>query len=376
MLGQGRYHRYALALAIFVIQLGRQSVESFGLNFLRSSTRAVKRSTFSRCGNKQGQHQSATSTPSQNLVLHAATDTAPEKERPRRKNPRLLKLRIRRVLRRRARRLARLRRTKKDTERQTKLVGTLAVSARNSSNVNDVDEKGSDHVSAGIPRAGNDSYIAPRGDIRTAATAAADVERAGQTAVSLAATAAVVESTIAGALPINDTVNETIGRTSTHKKSKIRKRKHSTKAKHASAKRRRSIKDGDRRGLWKSIFGPRPLRDVESVDELCRLVDNEGWKLEDLSVFTWDGGSAPMDCAGGDNLADPRSIDDTRSSSGAGVSLAAGDSSMKDGSPAPDTTMHPTVQAVLDRAASGTTPSGHGDGRRIGLAIEVCPDMF
>ncbi|CAN0396011.1 unnamed protein product, partial [Laminaria digitata] len=32
---------------------------------------------------------------------------------------------------------------------------------------------------------------------------------------------------------------------------------------------------------------------------------------------------------------------------------------------------HPTVEALLERAAAGTRPSGHGDGRRIGLAIEV-----
>ncbi|CAN0120678.1 unnamed protein product, partial [Ectocarpus sp. 12 AP-2014] len=32
--------------------------------------------------------------------------------------------------------------------------------------------------------------------------------------------------------------------------------------------------------------------------------------------------------------------------------------------------LHPAVQALLERATAGTKPSMHGDGRRIGLAIE------
>ncbi|CAN0198086.1 unnamed protein product, partial [Ectocarpus fasciculatus] len=32
--------------------------------------------------------------------------------------------------------------------------------------------------------------------------------------------------------------------------------------------------------------------------------------------------------------------------------------------------LHPAVQALLERATAGTKPSMHGDGRKIGLAIE------
>ena len=96
--------------------------------------------------------------------------------------------------------------------------------------------------------------------------------------------------------------------------------------------------------LWRSIFGVRPpLKEVNSIDDLFCFVDERGWGLEDLSVVTRRGDRAPA-------------TDPTR----------AGDC-MVDVSAA----LHPTVRAVLERAEKGTVPSEHGDGRRIGLAIEV-----
>ncbi|CAM9772503.1 unnamed protein product [Ascophyllum nodosum] len=95
--------------------------------------------------------------------------------------------------------------------------------------------------------------------------------------------------------------------------------------------------------LWRSIFGVRPpLKEVNSIDDLFCFVDERGWGLEDLSVVTRRGDRAPA-------------TDPTR----------AGDC-MVDVSAA----LHPTVRAVLERAKKGTVPSEHGDGRRIGLAIE------
>lgn len=119
----------------------------------------------------------------------------------------------------------------------------------------------------------------------------------------------------------------------------------------------RPIVHGEGRGLWRSIFGPRPLLDIHSVEELSRLVDVDGWKLEDLSVVTGTAG------AGGARAA-------VRAAAGADEDAAADITT--DGAHTP----HPVVQAVLERAAAGTTPSKHADGRRIGLAIEVQRTAF
>lgn len=86
---------------------------------------------------------------------------------------------------------------------------------------------------------------------------------------------------------------------------------------------------------------------MNSVEELSRLVDVEGWALEDLSVLT-TAGTLPVDRVG---------VNDSEDETGVVVDLAS--------------VGHPAIRAVLERAARGTTPSAHGDGRRIGLAIEV-----
>lgn len=121
----------------------------------------------------------------------------------------------------------------------------------------------------------------------------------------------------------------------------------------------RPIVKGKSRGLWGSIFGPRPLLEVCSVEELSRLIDDEGWRLEDLSVVT---GANPAARQGGADLEGKR-----KDAATAGVADGRG---LTDRSGV-ELTMHPVVQAVLERAAAGTLPSGHADGRRIGLAIEV-----
>eukprot|EP00903_Cladosiphon_okamuranus_P009684 g9214.t1 len=209
--------------------------------------------------------------------------------------------------------------------------------------------------------------------------------------------------------------------------------------KHATIKGRPIVKGGKGRGLWRSIFGPRPLLEVHSIDQLSQLVDVEGWALEDLSVFTGGGGGrsstesvaahttvaatatasataiAAVDldgvaqeaapAAGANNWSETplpesggagRDLDLQHLAQRTGPATATIDSvkeeediaAEEDGDddvhlpaktnalPAPQgqqqqqQPVHPAVQAVLDRAAAGTAPSLHRDGRRIGLAIE------
>ncbi|CAM9219890.1 unnamed protein product, partial [Discosporangium mesarthrocarpum] len=94
----------------------------------------------------------------------------------------------------------------------------------------------------------------------------------------------------------------------------------------------RPLVHGEGHGLWRSVFGPRPLLEVRSVGELSRLIDEEGWPLGDLSVKT--GGA-------GDGSVDKR----WRSS-------------------------HPVIRAILERKAARSIPSGRTDGMRIALSIE------
>lgn len=96
-------------------------------------------------------------------------------------------------------------------------------------------------------------------------------------------------------------------------------------------------------GLWWPVFSPKKiLKEMSSVEELSRFVDDEKWCLQDLSVVTWRGDGVQCSATG---------------VAGRGVDTAP--------------VLHPTVRAVLKRAVMGTSPSRHGDGRRIGLAIEV-----
>lgn len=131
----------------------------------------------------------------------------------------------------------------------------------------------------------------------------------------------------------------------------------------------RPIVRGEGRSLWGSIFGPRPLRSVHSIEELSTLIDVDGWRLEDLSVVTGispishgvggssrGGDSDPADAAASLRSKSDANYTDYGDGDGGGEAAAA---------------VHPLVQAVLDRAAAGTLPSLHNDGRRIGLAIEV-----
>lgn len=104
-------------------------------------------------------------------------------------------------------------------------------------------------------------------------------------------------------------------------------------------------------GLWRWIFSPRSLVEVHSVEQLSELLDGEDRGLETLSVRADYGSGTPVDDARADR--DPHGKHDD-CSEWEQYRLR-----------------HPVVQAVLDRAASGTVPSMHGDGRRIGLAIEV-----
>ncbi|CAM9368604.1 unnamed protein product [Choristocarpus tenellus] len=103
--------------------------------------------------------------------------------------------------------------------------------------------------------------------------------------------------------------------------------------------RGRPLVNGNGRGQWRSVFGPRPLLELQSVGELSYLVDKEGWGLEDLSVKTSRRSALDVD--------------------------------REEGSDGGERYSHPVVQAILSRAAAGSKPSGRTDGMRIGLAIEV-----
>lgn len=135
----------------------------------------------------------------------------------------------------------------------------------------------------------------------------------------------------------------------------------------------RPIVRGEGRSLWGSIFGPRPLRSVHSIEELSTLMDVDGWRIEDLSVITGTGPTThgfDGKSAGGDsNPTDAAYALESKSDTHV-VDHGDGDG---DGNPGGEAAaaVHPLVQAVLDRGAAGTLPSLHNDGRRIGLAIEV-----
>lgn len=128
-------------------------------------------------------------------------------------------------------------------------------------------------------------------------------------------------------------------------------KEHAVALRDSPAKRKRLIASRRGLGLWHSIVGPKSLLEVHSVDRLKKLVDCEGYRLEELSVLTSVGASATLN--------NEREVSSNHGGCEDGVE--AHDNNMR----------HPVVQAVLDRAAAGTVPSMHGDGRRIGLAIEV-----
>lgn len=106
-------------------------------------------------------------------------------------------------------------------------------------------------------------------------------------------------------------------------------------------------------GLWWPVFrSKKKLKEIRSVEELSHFVDDKKWCLQYLSVVTWRGDGIRSD--------DPsRAVEECSATGVAGRGV--------DNAPV----LHPTVQAVLNRAMMGTIPSRHGDGRRIGLAIEV-----
>lgn len=110
---------------------------------------------------------------------------------------------------------------------------------------------------------------------------------------------------------------------------------------------------GEISGLWWPVFRSKKiLKEIRSVEELSHFVDDKEWCLQYLSVVTWRGDGIRSD--------DPsRAVKDCSATGVAGRGV--------DNAPV----LHPTVRAVLKRAVMGTIPSRHGDGRRIGLAIEV-----
>lgn len=308
-----------LALVAFAVQLGSQASESFGFSPL---TPAIK--TCSTTRSREGASKS-------HLLVGSATTAAGLEEKTERRRSLLRrgeasssrsKRRLTgRAIRRRARRLHRIRR--KQQARTTQ--------------VNDVGLESQHNFNASFPAT------------RERPPAAGDGQKAARLAVAAAtATAESLAAEEALSVLINEESNKPSS--SADSASTSRRRRHPA----STVKGRRIAKAGEGRGLWRSIFGPRPLLQVHSVEDLSRLVDVEGWALEDLSVLT-PAGTRPVDRIGVKSIG-VKSSEDEAGLDADMVSVG-----------------HPAVRAVLERAARGTTPSAHGDGRRIGLAIEVRP---
>lgn len=291
-----------------------------------------------------------------------------------------------------------------------------------------------------VGRVANSTYFPIRRG-RRAAAAAAEAEAEAPTAAAVAAAAAVTGRKREGGADLGTPGNLAVSPEKTppalsssyasdddaerppEALAATSKRRNGRKE-HATIKGRPIVKGGKDRGLWRSIFGPRPLLEVHTIDQLSQLVDAEGWGLEDLSVFTGGSGSGRVratdsavsntaaaitaDVAVDDNI--DGVVRDSAEKNGGEIALeeqvvrgtgstammsddedgccgstAVGDdatveqarstttpSSLQQSQPRQQQQQqrHPSVQAVLERAAAGTRPSEHGDGRRIGLAIE------
>lgn len=289
----------ALAAA-FAVQLGRQASEGFGLSPL---TPALKRCPVTGSRERASRPQV--------LVCSATTATGPEeKTEPRRRllrrgqasSPRSTRRVTVRAIQRRAKRLHRIR-------KKQQALGTTV------DEVNDVGlEIESQHTTYYDASSPATSEKRP--------PAAGEGQKEARLAMAATMWTGETEESIPAEEPLSALVDEKRVKPSSRRRPAT-----------STVKGRRIAKAGEGRGLWRSIFGPKSLLEVHSAEELSRLVDVEGWALEDLSVLTPNG---------------------TRPADHASVG-------------------HPAVRAVLERAARGTTPSEHGDGRRIGLAIEVRP---
>ncbi len=327
--------------------------------------------------------QDDTTTGQQSTLLRPAESLQTSKRR-----------RVKGAIKRRARRLARVR--KKNKARQDAL-GLLPV--------NDVA-----NISAS-------TYFPTRRGGRAAAAVAAPAAEAAEDPSAAAAAAQSPTGCVAG----SSESSAGAGAATAKALAPTAKRR----KKHANIKGRPIVKGGKGRGLWRSIFGPRPLLEVHSIEQLSHLVDVEGWGLEDLSVFTagGGGGARAVESATGAAIAAAVAVDTGDAaraaasatviqrreenlataddgSGGAGLDQGEGPATAataeedlgagaRDGAPGDSDgaalaederqqqrqqqqqqPLHPAVQAVLRRAAAGTSPSLHRDGRRIGLAIE------
>lgn len=303
-----------LALVAFAVQLGGQASEGFGFSpfapAIKTCSTTVSRERASK---------------SQLVVGSATTAAGPDEKTERRRSllrrgeassSRSKRHLTGRAIRRRARRLHRIRR--KQQARTTQ--------------VNDVGLESQHNADASFPASRERPPAA--GDGQKAARPTVEAETG--TAESLAAEEAL------SLLIDEESIKPSSSADST---STSWRRRHPA----STVKGRRIAKAGEGRGLWRSIFGRRPLLEVHSVEDLSRLVDIEGWALEDLSVFT-PAGTRPVDRVGVNSSEDEAGVVADMASVG-----------------------HPAIRAVLERAARGTTPSAHEDGRRIGLAIEVRP---
>ncbi|CAN0395981.1 unnamed protein product, partial [Laminaria digitata] len=236
-----------------------------------------------------------------------STVEAAEQEKGRVSPPRRVlspssKRRVKRAIRRRARRLARVRRKNKSKQ------DALARAATCIHN-DDVATAASILNDDGAPVA-NSTYFPPRWDRRARRRAAALAEQQATTAEAQATTEAgeeqeeeeEEESTMEAVAAVSSVTDEDALETLQSGSASANPLSPTTLASEAEKGRRskhsiirgRRMKGGKDRGLWRSVFGPKPLLEVRSVDELSRLVDEEEWGLEDLSVLTWRAESASL----------------------------------------------------------------------------------
>ena len=385
----------ALVLATFAVQLGTSLIEGFGL-INSALPPSPRRSLLNKQDKQTRSLDKLTRTRDKGLAIHhrrgskaglaplcSTVEAAEGKERvapPHRdKLSPLLKRRVNRAIRRRAGRLARARR--KNKAKQDALARAAATSILNDVVVPAADDNGA-------PLA-NNPYFPPRWDPRARRRAAA-VEQQQQATTTEAQGAPGEEPTMAAATTVPpdmdvDTVAEASQVDACAKKPRSSTKTPSStpkpegrRSKHSTIRGRRIVRGGKDRGLWRSVFGPRPLLEVHSIDELNRLVDAEQWGLEDLSVLTWRG-KAALDEDGavavksGDDVGVANGVGGVDTGGGGGGDGGSGGGGVGggDGGGEVRSVLHPTVEALLERAAAGTRPSGHEDGRRIGLAIEV-----
>lgn len=402
--------RLALAVAVLATQLGPNDGFSFNAKPPSPATGRLHRRGGSR-GEVNLQLKSATTEQAADAVLEQAQEkgnssTSGRNSLLRREAwPPSKRRRVKGAIKRRARRLARVRRKNKAAQEALELDTEL--------NINDV-ARIANSTYFPVPRV--DDGRAPAAPSAAPPTEAEkDPSQEAVRAAMIAQSAAATLSSSSTAVGVEDASKIKSTPTTAGRATKGQKKKHRT------IKGRAIAKGGKDRGMWRSIFGPKPLLEVHSIDQLSHLLDEEGWGLEDLSVLTDGGGGASGSARSADRAAfattaaaavaaavpaeldgpaqsvaaaaaqrevktlrpaqngesgrglegdeDGATTASNSSSDEEGDEEAAG-ASRAEGAAAPAQPLHPSVQAVLDRAAAGTKPSEHGDGRRIGLAIE------